>query len=481
MELREKLTTIVKVFDHNRISYNQALKESLQINYANNSVAIINEKIIDYLFLLANKAVTNGLTKIELANIEDLTKIEAKLAKIKKEKEIQNYEAKVEDIIMSNPIEINKEGMILEAYKWLSSINKCAIIMFNRATREKEREYFDRVIERCQHALDLLENCRDAYSKQAYEYEVVVCDLLNKYSPMLASKNTSLHLVKETFDKIDTALERWSSLAVMPSKKDKQKEYVTFQEDNPAQLVINTEGYREDLDALKEKLDSYVEITKELQEKCDEKTEALKQEQQHIDDLKHQMDEIKKSLISGKISKDEALIKGQRLKAEIDRCVAKNIQTDKGVKELLAKIQLRNIKGDKIEENLQELFAERDNSILLAAYMSFIDLKAVYSFIDGISTSEEADRFFSNLVQMRKLANIRFKELNAQVDHLIKISQISIVEETTEYPGLTRGRNVNVDKELEALFGPLNGVEEPEQKEEEVKEDQTEDITQIIK
>ena len=71
MELNEKLEMIIQVFDSNKIPYSRGICNSLSINYINNSVSIINENIIEYLFNLSHKCVSGGLTKKDVENIQE--------------------------------------------------------------------------------------------------------------------------------------------------------------------------------------------------------------------------------------------------------------------------------------------------------------------------------------------------------------------------------------------------------------------------
>ena len=481
MELNEKLEMIIQVFDSNKIPYSRGICNSLNINYINNSVSIINENIIEYLFSLSHKCVSSGLTKKEVENIQELTAIDSKLAKVKKEKDIQKFETKVEEIIMNNPVEIKKEGMILESYKWIESIYNCAKILQSRTAKESEKAFYQAVIDRCENSFKLLEGVKDPYSKKALSYEEVVCNELNKYSALISSKNTTLHSLNETFDKVDSALKDWSKLNVVVSKKDKQKEYWMFQADNRAQLIVDTENYREDLNVLQNKLESYKESTNEIKKQYEEKLDSIKADQTRIDELKAQMDENRKLLVSGKMTKEEALRSGKNISAEINRLEAHKAQINEIAQDLQLKAQLRELKYDKLELNFSDLFLEKNNDLMLAAYMKFINLKTIFEFIDGVTNKEQAEKFFINLAALQSQASQQYTNLKHELEMFDDIRNRNKREQFEL--NQTQTNQQNIDDELEKLYGPLSTTEEPaeQQVQEETVSEELEDVTQILK
>ena len=481
MELNEKLEMIIQVFDSNKIPYSRGICNSLNINYINNSVSIINENIIEYLFNLSHKCVSGGLTKKDVENIQELTAIDSKLAKVKKEKDIQKFETKVEEIIMNNPVEIKKEGMVLESYKWIESIYNCDKILHSRTVKENEKTFYQAVMDRCENSFKLLEGVKDPYSKKALSYEEVVCKELSKYSDIIADKNIAFHSLNESFDKVDAALNDWSKLNVVVSKKDKQKEYWMFKTDNRAQLIVDTENYREDLTVLKNKLESYKESTEEIKGQYEEKLESIKVDQARIDELRKQMEENRKLLVSGKMTKDEALRSGKNISAEINRLEAHKAQINQIVQDLQLKAQLRELKYDKLELCFSDLFLEKNNDVMLAAYMRFISLKTIFAFIDGVSNKEETDKFFINLAALQSQASQQYTKLKEQLGGIDDIRNRNKREEFEL--NQTQVNQGNIDDELEKLYGPLSTTEEPveQQVQEETVTEELEDVTQILK
>ena len=479
MEISEKLESLVRVLDDNKISYNQGIKNSLNTSYANDSVNLLNERIIEYLYKLSYKCVANGLTKKELESIAELSTIDTKLQKVKKEKDIQKFETKVEEIIMNNPVEIKKEGMILESYKWIEVVNNCAIIMLNRAKKESEINYYKAVLERCENAFKLLDNCKDSNSKRALEFESVVCQELNKYAVLLSQRNTTLHSLNDTFDKVDDALMKWGKLTQAVSKRDIQKDYWRYQQDNRAQLIVDTENYREDLVVLREKLDSYAEATQDVKKQYDKKLESIKADQERINEIEAQIEKNKALLISGKMSKQEALTSGQALIGDKERFKYNMNATKTAADKLLSTIQLRNTKYDKLNISFTDLFLEKDNDLMLAIYMKYVNLKKCFAFIDGVATEEELNDFILDITGLQAQAKQNYEELKRSNEVMGDVIDRFTVD--VETPVQTIKSESEIDAELINIYGNL-GTQEEEQTEETVEnQGEVEDVSTLIR
>ena len=193
------------------------------------------------------------------------------------------------------------------------------------------------------------------------------------------------------------------------------------------------------------------------------------------------MEETKKLLISGKISKEEALRIGKTTTAEINRLESHKAQINKIASDLQLKTQLRELKYDKLENCFTDLFLEKNNDQMLAAYMQFINLKTVFAFIDGVSNKEETDKFFISLAGLQNQAKKLYSDLKAHIETLTEMEERYQPEELdlTE----THVSEKNIDAELNEMFGPLTTTEEPveQQVQEETVTEELEDVTQILK